>query len=156
MKTFNRGHIPVAVLLEGKFQSLYANRISAALADTLARVYQQPFAASSHDNKMIVISDADIVANVVTQNEGPGRMGYNQFTQRTYANKEFFLNCVEYLVDPSGILETRSKDFTLRLLDPKKVEESRTKLQLINIAIPIIVIFVFGFIYQALRRKKYQ
>ena len=83
-------------------------------------------------------------------------MGFNQFTQRMYANKDFFLNCVEYLVNPSGILETRSKDFTLRLLDPKKVEESKTKWQLINIGVPIVLILVFGFIYQALRRKKYQ
>ena len=75
MKTFNRQNIPIAVLLEGKFNSLYANRISAAIADTLAKIYQQPFLASSVDNKMIVISDADIVANVVTQNEGPETNG---------------------------------------------------------------------------------
>ncbi|MBC7827246.1 MAG: gliding motility-associated ABC transporter substrate-binding protein GldG [Chitinophagaceae bacterium] len=156
MKTFNRSNIPVAVLLEGKFNSLYANRIPAALADTLATVYKQPFFASSSYNKMIVVSDADIVANVVTQNEGPKQMGYNQYTQRTYANKDFFLNSVEYLVNPSGILEARSKDFTLRLLDPKKVEESKTTWQMINIAIPVILILIFGFIYQTLRRKKYQ
>jgi ABC-2 type transport system permease protein len=156
MKTFNRQNIPIAVLLEGKFNSLYANRISVAVADTLAKIYHQPFLASSGDNKMIVISDADIVANVVTQNEGPKTMGFNQFTQRMYANKDFFLNCIEYLVNPSGILETRSKDFTLRLLDPKKVEESKTTWQLINIGAPIVLVLVFGLIYQALRRKKYQ
>jgi gliding-associated putative ABC transporter substrate-binding component GldG len=156
MKTFNRSKIPVAVLLEGKFRSLYANRISAAIADTLSKLYGQPFQAISPDNKMIVISDADLIANVVTPNEGPQSMGYNQFTQRTYANKDFFLNCLEYLVNPSGILETRSKDFALRLLDPRKVEEGRTKWQLLNIAIPIILIVLFGLIYQVLRRKKYQ
>ena len=156
MKTFNRSNIPVAVLLEGTFSSLYANRISTAMADTLAKFYHQPFLGSSSNNKMIVISDADIVVNIVTQNEGPKAMGYNQYTQRTYANKDFFLNCVEYLVNPSGILETRSKDFTLRLLDPKKLEENRTTWQLLNIGVPVILILFFGFIYQALRRKKYQ
>jgi len=155
MKTFNRENIPVAVLLEGKFNSFYANRISAALVDTFAKLYLQPFLASSVYTKMIVISDADIVANVVT-NEGPKSMGYNQFTQQTYANKDFFLNCIEYLVNNSGILETRSKDITLRLLDPRKVEESRTRWQIINIGVPVMVILIFGFIYQALRRKKYQ
>lgn len=165
MKTFTQKNIPVAVLLEGKFTSLYANRFSAVVADSqsqntfrpgMARVYNGPFLASSSSNKMIVISDADLVANVVTQNEGPKPMGFNQFTQRQYANKDFFLNCVEYLVNPSGILEARSKDLTLRLLDPKKVEESKTTWQFINIGIPVILILIFGFIYQALRRKKYQ
>lgn len=159
MKTFNQKNIPVAILLEGKFSSLYANRISSALADTLAKVYGQPFLASSKsDNKMIIVSDADIVMNVVTQSRDPEKtpMGWNQFTQRTYANKDFFLNSVEYLVNSSGILEARSKDFTLRLLDPKKVEESKTTWQLINIGTPVVLIMIFGFIYQALRRKKFQ
>ena len=156
MKTFNRNSIPVAVLLEGKFRSLYANRISVSLADTLSKFYHQPFQATSPENKIIVISDADLVVNVVIPNEGPKPMGYNQYTQRTYANKDFFVNCIEYLVNPSGILETRSKDFALRLLDSKKVEEGRTKWQMMNIAIPLILIVIFGFIYQALRRKKYQ
>ena len=105
---------------------------------------------------MIVVSDADLVANVVTQNEGPKPMGFNQFTQRQYANKDFFLNCLEYLVNPSGILEARSKDLTLRLLDPKTVDEERTKWQFINIGIPVILILIFAFIYQSIRKRKYQ
>ena len=107
---------------------------------------------------MVVVSDADIVINVVTQRRDPKDtpMGWNQFTERQYANKDFFLNCIEYLVNPSGILEARSKDFTLRLLDPKKVEEGKTRWQLINIGIPVILILIFGFSYQAIRRKKYQ
>ncbi len=157
IKTFNRSHIPVAVLLEGKFSSLFANRLSREMMDTLAGMYKQPFrAAPATDNAMIVISDADIVSNVVTAKEGPLPMGFNQFTNYQYANKDFFLNCVEYLVNPSGILDTRSKDFTLRLLDPAKVQESKTGWQLINIGLPILLVLVFGFIYQALRKKKFQ
>jgi gliding-associated putative ABC transporter substrate-binding component GldG len=156
MKSFNQKNIPIAVLLEGTFTSLYANRISAAIADTLARLYNQPFRAVSSPNKMIVVSDADIVGNVVTPKEGPRPMGFNQYTQRQYANKDFFLNCIEYVVNPSGILETRSKDFTLRLLDPMKIEDSKATWQIINIGLPILLILIFGLIYQALRQKKYQ
>lgn len=156
VKTFNRANIPVAVLLEGTFNSLFSNRVPAAVADTFSKVYRQPILAASKQTKMIVISDADIVLNVVTQNEGPKAMGFNQFTQQTYANKDFFLNCLEYLVNPSGILEARSKDFTLRLLDPKKVEDDKIRWQLMNIAVPVIMVVIFGFIYQSLRRKKYQ
>jgi gliding-associated putative ABC transporter substrate-binding component GldG len=159
MKTFNQANIPVAVLLEGEFTSLYSNRLPRSVMDTLSTVYGQPFLSSARStNQMIVTSDADLVFNVVANNRDPRKtpMGWNQYTERQYANKDFFLNCMEYLVNPSGILEARSKNLTLRLLDPKKVEESKTKWQLINIAIPIILVLIFGFIYQALRRRKYQ
>ncbi|AXY77317.1 gliding motility-associated ABC transporter substrate-binding protein GldG [Paraflavitalea soli] len=157
VKTFNKVNIPVAVLLEGKFSSLFTNRLSQASMDTLAGLYKQPFrAAPVQDNKMIVIADGDIASNIVTQTQGPLAMGYNQFTNYQYANKDFILNCIEYLVNPSGILETRAKDYTLRLLDPGKVEAEKTQWQLINIAVPVLLVIAFGFVYQALRKRKYQ
>ncbi|HEY8896091.1 MAG TPA: gliding motility-associated ABC transporter substrate-binding protein GldG [Niastella sp.] len=157
MKTFNQPFIPIAVLLEGRFSSLYTNRLSSGMLDTLAGLYKQPFrAATEKEGKMIVVSDADIVTNVVTAKEGPLPMGYNQFTNYQFANKDFFLNCIQYLTDSSGILETRSKDFTLRLLDPKKTEDDRTKWQLLSIGLPVVLVLLFGAVYQALRKRKYQ
>lgn len=154
VRSFTKPPVPVAVLLEGSFASLYANRISTAKADSLAG-YGLPFRASAANGSMIVVSDADIVTNVVTQNEGPLPMGMNQFNQFQYANKDFFLNCLEYLVDPSGILETRSKDFTLRLLDPQKIEDGRFKWQLLNIGLPLALVLAAGGVFQFLRRRKY-
>jgi ABC-2 type transport system permease protein len=157
LKTFNRPFVPVAVLLEGRFSSLYTNRLSTGTLDTLAGLYKQPFrAATQNESKMIVVSDADIVSNAVTANEGPLYMGYNQFTNYQYANKDFFLNCIQYLTDSSGILETRSKDFTLRLLDPAKTEESRGKWQILSIGLPVFLVLIFGVVYQAVRKRKYQ
>jgi gliding-associated putative ABC transporter substrate-binding component GldG len=157
MKTFNQPFIPIAVLLEGRFSSLYTNRLSTGTLDTLAGLYKQPFrAATEKEGKMIVVSDADIVTNVVTANEGPLPMGFNHFTNYQYANKDFFLNCIQYLTDSSGILETRSKDFTLRLLDPQKTEEERVKWQLLSIGLPVVLVLLFGVVYQAVRKKKYQ
>jgi gliding-associated putative ABC transporter substrate-binding component GldG len=157
MKTFNKQFLPIAVLLEGRFSSLYTNRLSTGTLDTLAGLYKQPFrAAPEKEGKMIVVSDADIVSNVVTANEGPLYMGYNQFTNYQYANKDFFLNCIQYLTDSSGILETRSKDFTLRLLDPAKTEESRGKWQVLSIGLPVVLVLLFGAVYQAVRKRKYQ
>jgi gliding motility-associatede transport system auxiliary component len=155
--TFNKPFIPVAVLLEGRFSSLYTGRLSSGKLDTLAGLYKQPFrAATEKESKMIVVSDADVVSNVVTANEGPLPMGYNQFTNYQYANKDFFLNCIQYLTDSSGILETRSKDFTLRLLDPQKTEDDRTKWQLLSIGLPVVLVLLFGAVYQAVRKRKYQ
>jgi gliding-associated putative ABC transporter substrate-binding component GldG len=157
MKTFNRANIPIAVLLEGRFSSLYTNRLSQATMDTMAGLYKQPFRATSgEDGKMIVISDGDIAINAFTKKQGPLAMGFNQFTNYQYANKDFLLNSIEYLVNPSGILETRAKDYTLRLLDPEKVEEGRTPWQIINIGAPVLLVMLFGFIYQALRKRKYK
>lgn len=157
LKTFDKSFIPVAVLLEGRFSSLYTNRLSPGQMDTLAGMYKQPFrAATEKDGKMIVVSDADIVANVVNKQQGPLYMGYNQFTNYQYANKDFFLNCIQYLTDSTGILETRSKDFTLRLLDTTKVEEERSTWQLMNIGVPIVLVLLFGGVYQQLRKRKYQ
>jgi len=155
LKTFNSKHFPVAVLLEGKFSSLYSNRLSASTADSFTNVYKQPFLSTGVHNKMIVISDADIAANVVTQNEGPLAMGTNQFTKMQYANKDFIVNCIEYLTNASGILSARSKTYVLRLLDPERVEDEKTKWQIINTALPVALIAIFAFIYQAMRNRKY-
>jgi ABC-2 type transport system permease protein len=155
LKTFDKKHFPIAVLLEGKFSSLYANRLPAATADTFSNVYKQPFLSTGVETKMIVISDADIAGNVVTQNEGPLAMGTNQFTKMQYANRDFITNCIEYLTNSSGILAARSKTFVLRLLDPGKTEEEKTKWQIINTAVPVALILIFAFIYQAIRNRKY-
>jgi ABC-2 type transport system permease protein len=156
LRSFTQKNIPIAVLLEGKFPSLYANRLSRARADSLSRFGKPFLPASPQPNSMIVISDADIVSNVVTQKDGPLQMGENQFTGYKYANREFFLNCVEYLTNPSGIMEARTKDFTLRLLDPKKVDSGKSFWQWMNILLPIALIAFFGFIYQLVRKRKYQ
>lgn len=155
LKTFNKGNQPVAVLLEGSFQSLYTNRATAAQRAALEAA-GQPFRTGSPENKMIVIADGDIALNAVTQNEGPLPMGMNAYTKHQYANRDFIQNCIEYLVDESGILETRSKDFTLRLLDKKKLEEGKTKWQLINIVAPVLLILLFGLGFQWMRKKRYQ
>jgi len=104
---------------------------------------------------MVVIADGDIALNAVTKQEGPLPMGMNSYTKQQYANREFLLNTLEYLVDNSGILETRGKDYTLRLLDKKKMEEDKTFWQVVNIAGPILLIILLIAAYQLYRKKKY-
>ena len=155
LKTFNRPNIPVAYLLEGNFHSLFANRISKAMADSLAAEGSPFQAATRHDNKMLVVADGDLVINAVSQTEGPLPMGMNKYTKQQYANREFLLNAVEYMVDNSGILETRGKDYTLRLLDKAAFEDNKTQWQLLNILVPILLVIVFIAIYQFLRKRKF-
>jgi ABC-2 type transport system permease protein len=155
-RQFNQANIPVAVLLEGKFNSLFANRISSSMADTLSSLYQQPFLPfAQKKGKVIICSNAEIAMNEITQ-QGPAPLGFNKDIGYTFANKDFIQNCLEYLVNPSGIIETRSKEFSLRLLDPQKVDEERSLWQFVNILLPIILVLVSGFIYQAIRKGKYR
>ena len=125
-----------------------------ATADSLLGGGSYGLLSQSGDNKMIVMADADIATNAVTQ-QGPLEVGMNQFTRMQYANKDFLLNSLEYLVDPSGILETRSKDFTLRLLDPQKIEEEKTFWQVVTIGLPVLIMIGFGVAFQWLRHRRF-
>jgi gliding-associated putative ABC transporter substrate-binding component GldG len=156
---FKQASIPVAVLLEGKFTSLYKNRVSKTQADTLSAI-GTPFKASSGENKMIVVADGDIVLNDVSTQQGPLPMGMNLFTagsqyEYTFANKDFLLNCVEYLVNKPAITETRNKDIVLRLLDSQKVQEKKSLWQFLNIALPVLLVVLAGVVYQQVRKRKY-
>ena len=155
-KMFRQSDIPVAYLLEGKFHSLYANRLPSTMADSLANVYHQPFVAeATKPGRVIVCADGDIFMNEVTE-QGPLALGFSRDNNNyTFANQDFVDNAVEYLVNPSGILETRAKDFTLRLLDAAKVEKDRSFWQFINLGLPLILVILGGYIYQAVRRHKY-
>lgn len=152
---FNKKNIPVAVLLEGKFSSLYANRVSQSQLDTLKN-YDLNFVRESNiAGKIIIVGDADIVLNQISETVGPLPMGMNKYTKIQYANKDFFLNCTEYLANKNNILEARAKDYTLRLLDVKKVAEQKTMWQLINIVLPVLLVCLFGLVYQWWRKRKY-
>lgn len=154
-KEFNVHDTAVAVLLEGKFRSLYTGRIPQSFVDTMKKYNRQVKTVCDSDTKMIVVADGDIATNSVSQQYGPLPMGYNFYINYTFANKDFFTNSLEYLVNPSNILETRAKDYTLRLLDLKKVQEEKSTWQFINIALPIILIILAGFIYQQVRKRKF-
>ena len=119
-----------------------------------------PFLANSRPTKMIIAADGDLVLNEMSPNEGPLPMGMNFYTLGTqyeyqFANREFLQNCLEYLVNKPGIIETRNKDIVLRLLNPEKVKEQKTMWQFINIALPVLLVLFFGWLYQQIRKRKY-
>ena len=170
---FKRNAIQVAMMLEGKFTSLYKNRLTKAQSDSLAATGGQ-FGSLSPDNKMIIVADGDIVLNDIIPPGGannepiPLPMGWNKYTYGEYqkqsdygklfvpvANREFLLNCMEYLVNDPAISQTRNKDIVLRLLDSKKVTEKKSLWQFINIGLPVMLVIIAGFIYQQVRKRKY-
>ncbi len=157
---FRQKDIPVAILLEGKFTSLFRNRMSGTQSDSL-NAMGVPFIAKSLDeSQIIVVADGDMVLNDVSSTNGPLPMGLNLFNagsqyEYQFANRDFLLNCLEYMVSNPAISETRNKDIVLRLLDARKVEEQRLTWQFINIVVPVVLVILFGVVYQYVRKRKY-
>ena len=149
---FNNSHQFLAVLLEGEFESVFKNRIPPKIANDSAIGYKYKGVAS----KMIVISDGDIIRNEVQYSANKSfPLGYDIYTKQTYGNKNFILNCVNYLCDDSGLISVRSRELTLRLLDKKKIKTERLKWQIINTALPLFALFLFGIIHNIIRKRKY-
>ena len=151
-KRFNKGPQILAVLLEGEFESNFKNRISSKISDNIDFKFQE----KSAKNKMIVISDADIIQNEVTPDGKQFlELGYYRFTKRMYGNKDFILNSLSYLLEDDGLILSRVKEFKLRLLNKQTVLKERRKWQIFNTALPIIFVILIGLFIGLSRRKKY-
>lgn len=142
----NTGNHNLAVLLEGEFTSVYNNRV-------------KPFQLSETKNKstitkMIVVADGDIIKNEVDRN-GPLELGFNRLTGNLYANKEFLLNAINYLLDDNGLINIRTKEVAIAHLNPELIIAQKTKWQIINIAVPLLLLVVFGLSFNFYRKKKY-
>jgi len=147
---FRKKNLPVAVLLEGTFHSNYSKRIPQAIIDSK----EINFKENSEPGKMIVISDGDIIANYVSKKGTMYPLGYDRFTQQNYGNKNFILNCVDYLCDENGILELRGKELKLRLLDPVKTA-TPTMLSWFNVLGPVILILIYGIARNLWRSRRF-
>ncbi len=156
---FNKRGLLAGVLLEGKFTSLFKNRVSRQQKDSLD-FYGTPFRSDNiENNKMIIVADGDIVLNGTYKGQLLP-MGVNPYTVGTqyeyqFANRQFVNNCIEYLVNNSGLAEAKSKDYKLRLLDPKKTNEQRGFWEILNLILPVFLIIIFGLVYQVVRKRKY-
>ncbi|NSL88942.1 gliding motility-associated ABC transporter substrate-binding protein GldG [Chitinophaga solisilvae] len=157
MREYRLKNLPAAVLLEGQFSSLFRNRLDQETMNTLQRASGKPFRETgTGPNKMIVVSDGDLIANAVSRKEGPLQMGINEFNPGyAFANKEFFLNCLEYLSGNGGIMESRNKELTLRLLNGEKIKQEKTKWQIICFIVPIGMVLLFAMVFQFVRQRRY-
>ncbi len=155
VNSFNKKNYPVAVLLEGKFKSLYKNRMPEKLKIVLADSLKTPFIENSSENKMIVVADGDMASNEFSNKGQPFSLGYYKYTGDYFNNKNFLLNCIDYLAGNLNQIETRGKQVKLRLLDVQKVKSEKTKWQSLNLAVPIVLILIFGAIFIIIRTKKY-
>jgi len=136
----------IGVLLEGNFTSVYKNRV---------KPFSYPNAKDDGvENKMIVISDGDIV-NYMYANKKFLINGYDRWTEQIYGNRDFLSNAVHYLLDDSGIISIRAKEIKLAFLDKEKVRQKYRQTQFITVGLPIFLLIIFGIVFNYLRKRKY-
>lgn len=150
-----KGYQNIAVLLEGEFESHFRNRISPEMTASFAAA-GRPISLKSRPTKMIVISDGDILRNdIVPKTGADAPLGMNKFEGYQYGNRDFVMNCVEYMLDNRGIIAARNKDIKLRPLDQERALKEAGQWQLINMVVPLAVLALFGVGYMYLRRRWY-
>lgn len=153
---FNRPNLPIGILLEGTFGSLFENRLDEDMNSILSSI-GIPFKTISSPTSMLVVADGDVIKNLYDKETGKfAPIGYNKYEKATFnGNKDFILNSIEFMINQNNILTARTKEFKLRMLDKVKAEKDKLYWQSINIVLPIILIVIFGTINFYWRKKKF-
>ena len=151
-RLYNRSNMPVAMLIEGTFHSMWRNR----LAPDFTALPAMGFRTESDPSKMIIVADGDIIKNRYNAQEGMGYpLGYDHYTQTQYANKVFLENAIDYLIGEDGMLDSRARSIKLRKLDAVKLHDQRSLYQWVNLLVPSALILLAGGVIVVLRRRRY-
>ena len=142
----DKGNYILGVLLQGEFSSLFANRVLPFDIPDFLKV--------SKPNKMIVVSDGDIIKNQFDQNGTPLELGFDKWTNKLYGNKDSLNNSVDYLLQDNNLLDLRTKEVRLAMLDKIKVYDNYSYIQILALTIPIVIVMVFGIIFLIIRKSK--
>jgi len=147
--SYNKEFLPIAILLEGKFESVFKNKL-------VQKNKQIQFFEKSVSTKMIVVSDGDIIANDLSNFGGIYPLGYDKNIKFTYpGNKHFLINAVQYLCGDNALSHLKVKELGLRMLDKKKIQKNKLIIQLINIALPILLLIIFALFFVRHKKRKY-
>ena len=153
---FNRSNLPVAVLLEGRFQSLFRNRLASSFSELAEIGYKSQ---CEKPTQMIVVSDGDIIRNGTGINEQgryPYPLGYDRYTNVEFANKTFILNAINYLAGDEAMIDARPRSIAIRRLDVAKVKDSRAYYQFANVAYPVLLVLLLAAVVLAVRYFKFK
>jgi ABC-2 type transport system permease protein len=152
---YKTANVPVGMLLEGSFESVFKNRaVPEGVSGSPAEIR-----TTGAGTSMIVVSDGDIIRNeVMSTPDGPviEPLGYDRYTSQVFGNADFILNAVNYMTDETGLITLRGREFKLRLLDRQKVLDEKLKWELINLALPMILIILIGVAMDIYRKKAYR
>ena len=145
-------YLPLAVLLEGRFTSAYTDRLPPAFREDENVAFRQ----HSPPNAQVVISDGDVIANRVDASKGMYYMlGFDRYANaKIYGNRELIINAMNYLLDDKSLISIRSREITLRQLDPERIEQERLPIQIFNTVLPIVLSILGGLAFHFLRRRR--
>jgi len=148
---FNVEYVPVAVAMEGNFESDFANRmIPKGLTNTV------PIRKLSLNTRQIVVADGGIIRNeTILKDSTSVPLGFDRYMNQQFGNKDFILNAVLYLADNDGWMQLRSRTLKLRLLNKKITNDDKLTWQLVNVLLPLGFLLFFGIGYQIIRKRKY-
>ncbi len=143
-------NIPIGILLEGKFSSLYKNRFPPD------GVEASQMREESVNTSLVIIADGDVARNDVNpRNKQPQPLGFDPMTNVTFANRDFLLNTVAYLTSENGLIQARNKEVKIRPLDKVKIKDERLKWQVLNLALPLVLLIAYGVLRAYLRKQKF-
>jgi ABC-2 type transport system permease protein len=151
---FTAGELPVAVLLEGRFRSAFENRMT----ESIGGVEGRKIITDGNPSKMVVVADKDIIRNEVRWTGDvpePLALGLDRYTMQTFGNKDFIVNCLNYLVNDNGLMSIRSREIKPRLLDGARIETQRSFWQMLNTVFPVLLIILAGIAFNTVRRRRY-
>jgi gliding-associated putative ABC transporter substrate-binding component GldG len=155
MVQFTQHHFPIAVLSEGNFNSFFENRLSQVLKDSVQQNLGVAYISKGKPSKQIFISDADLFTNKVDKSNGPLPMGMIPFESYQFANRDFFLNAIQYLNEPVGLIESRNKGIVLRSLDKTKVTKNRHFWQRMLLIGPVVILSLFFNFWTQYRQRRF-
>lgn len=153
---YHSANLPVGILMEGTFESFFKNYpVPEGVMPSDRKVLTE-----SESTSLFIVSDGDIAANEVQFEQGAFRaqpLGYDKYTRQTFGNREFIMNVVNYMTDKTGLMELRSREFKLRLLNNELISQKSQllKWKLLNTLLPLFLVLISGIVIQVVRRRRY-
>lgn len=150
MNAFQYQYVPVAVSMEGVFNSAYAHRMVPEGIET-----DEPILKTSHKTRQIVIGSSSVLLNEIQKNQALP-MGYDRYSGMQFSNRDFAANALLWLTDSEGLISLREKSVALRLLNDKRAHDQRAQVQAVSTILPVAILAIIGGIVFVIRKRKYE
>ncbi len=150
MNAFQYQYVPVAVSMEGVFNSAFAHRMAPEGIES-----DEPILKTSRKTRQIVIGSSSILLNEVQKNQALP-MGYDRYSGMQFSNRDFAANALLWLTDSEGLISLREKSVALRLLNDKRAHDQRAQVQAVSTILPVAILAIIGGIVFVIRKRKYE
>ena len=154
MNSFVYQYVPVAVSLEGQFNSAFAHRMIPEEVKG-ERLKDEGIIKRSVKTRQVVIGSGSVLINEIQKGKALP-MGYDRYSGMQFSNRDFITNAVLWLTDSEGLIGLREKSVTMRLLNDKRAHDERLKVQMVSTISPIVILALIGGLVYIVRKRKYE